>query len=110
MKSCSICASTIDQCVHTSIAPCHALTQPCYALPCLDPNVLRLAKPPLGVPSISKYASLVRPDAQIVALRMHCARTALKAPPMSQTGLLVVATGKGNCSLSGRCPAGGALE
>ena len=27
MKSCSICASTIDQCVHTSIAPCHALTR-----------------------------------------------------------------------------------
>ena len=42
MKSCSICASTIDQCVHTSIAPYHALTQPCYALPCLDPNVLHL--------------------------------------------------------------------
>ena len=80
MKSYSICASTIDQCVHTSIAPCHALTQPCYALPCLDPNVLRLAKPPLGVtmmplgaPSISKYGSLVRPDAQIVALRAHYA-------------------------------------
>ena len=80
MKSCSICASTIDQCVHTSIAPCHALTQPCYALPCLDPKVLRLAKPLLGVtmmppgaPSISKYGSLVQPDAQIVALRAHCA-------------------------------------
>ena len=80
MKSCSICASTIDQCVHTSIAPCHALTQPCYALPCLDPNVLHLAKPllrvtmmPLAAPGISKYGSLVRPDAQIVALRAHCA-------------------------------------
>ena len=80
MKSCSICASTIDQCVHMSIAPCQALTQPCYALPCLDPNVLHLAKPPLGVtmmplgaPSISKYGSLVRPDAQIVALRAHYA-------------------------------------
>ena len=45
MKSCSICASTIDQCVHTSIAPCHALTQPCYALPCLDTTMLRLAMP-----------------------------------------------------------------
>ena len=33
MKSGSICASTIDQCVHTN------------ALPCLDPNVLRLAMP-----------------------------------------------------------------
>ena len=33
---------------------------------------------PLGAPSISKYGSLVRPYAQIVALR---ARTALKAPP-----------------------------
>ena len=38
------------------------------------------SKPPLGVtmmplgpPSISKYESLVRPDAQIVALRAHCA-------------------------------------
>ena len=37
---------------------------------------------PLGAPSISKYGSLVRPDAQIVALRAHCTRTALKAPPM----------------------------
>ena len=36
---------------------------------------------PLGAPSISKYGSLVRPDAQIVALRAHCAHTALKAPP-----------------------------
>ena len=31
---------------------------------------------PLGAPSISKYGSLVRPDAQI----LHCARTVLKAP------------------------------
>ena len=30
---------------------------------------------PLGAPSISKYGSLVRPDA------LHCARTALEAPP-----------------------------
>ena len=36
---------------------------------------------PLGAPSISKYGSLVRPDAQIVALRAHYARTALEAPP-----------------------------
>ena len=36
---------------------------------------------PLGAPSISKYGSLVWPDAQIVALRAHCTRTALKAPP-----------------------------
>ena len=36
---------------------------------------------PLGAPIISKYGSLVRPDAQIVALRAHCTRTALKAPP-----------------------------
>ena len=36
---------------------------------------------PLGAPSISKYGSLVRPDAQIVALRAHCAHTALEAPP-----------------------------
>ena len=36
---------------------------------------------PLGAPSISKYGSLVRLDAQIVALRAQCARTALEAPP-----------------------------
>ena len=36
---------------------------------------------PLGAPSISKYGSLVRPYAQIVALRAHCTRTALEAPP-----------------------------
>ena len=29
---------------------------------------------PLGAPSISKYGSLVRPDAQIVALCPHCAQ------------------------------------
>ena len=111
MKSCSICASTIDQCVHTSIAPCDALAQPCYALPCLDPNVLRLAKPllgvtmmPLGAPSISKYGSLVQPDAQIVAL----ARTALKAPPMGHTptpsrfGATFTAWGGGGWGWGGR--------
>ena len=38
---------------------------------------------PLGAPSISKYGSLVQPDAQIVALRAQCARTALKAPPQT---------------------------
>ena len=32
-------------------------------------------------PSITKYASPVRLDAQLVALRLHCARTALKVPP-----------------------------
>ena len=36
---------------------------------------------PLGAPSISKYGSLVWPDVQKVALRAHCTRTALKAPP-----------------------------
>ena len=36
---------------------------------------------PLGAPSISKYVSLVRRDAQMFALRAHCARTALEAPP-----------------------------
>ena len=36
---------------------------------------------PLGAPSISKYGSLVRLDAQIVALRAHVARSALEAPP-----------------------------
>ena len=40
---------------------------------------------PLGAPSISKYGSLVRPNAQIVALRAHCARTALEAPPYRNT-------------------------
>ena len=44
---------------------------------------LRVTMMPLGAPSITKYGSLVRPDAQIVALRAHCARTALKAPPQS---------------------------
>ena len=34
---------------------------------------LRVTMMPLGAPSISKYGSLVRPDAQIVALRAHCA-------------------------------------
>ena len=82
MKSCTICANTIDQCVHTSIAPCHALAQPCYVLPCLEPNVLRLAKPllrvtmmPLGASSISRDGSLVRPDAQNVALRLRLSHT-----------------------------------
>ena len=42
---------------------------------------------PLGAPSISKYASLVQPDAQIVALRVHCTRTALKAPPYAHCSL-----------------------
>ena len=36
-------------------------------------------------PSITKYGSPVRLDAQIVALRPHCARTALKAPPLTPT-------------------------
>ena len=39
---------------------------------------------PLGAPSISKYGSLVRADAQIVALRARCARTARKAPPYTE--------------------------
>ena len=34
---------------------------------------LRVTMMPPGAPSISKYGSLVRPDAQIVALRVHCA-------------------------------------
>ena len=34
---------------------------------------LRVTVMPLGAPSISKYGSLVRPRAQIVALRAHCA-------------------------------------
>ena len=42
---------------------------------------LGVAMMPLGAPSISKYGSLVQPDAQIVALRAQCARTALEAPP-----------------------------
>ena len=32
-------------------------------------------------PSITKYGSPVRLDTQIVALRPHCAHTALRAPP-----------------------------
>ena len=35
-------------------------------------------------PSITKYGSLVRLDAQIVALCLHYARTALRAPAMSK--------------------------
>ena len=43
---------------------------------------------PLGAPSISKYGSLVRPDAQIVALRAHCTRTARALLPQKfQTAL-----------------------
>ena len=34
---------------------------------------LGATKMPLGAPSISKYGSLARPNAQIVALRAHCA-------------------------------------
>ena len=34
---------------------------------------LRVTMMPPGAPSISKYGSLVRLDAQIVALRAHCA-------------------------------------
>ena len=44
---------------------------------------------PLGAPSISKYGSLVRRDAQIVALRAHCTRTALKAPPLTMGSQLL---------------------
>ena len=65
----------------------------CYITPAFSgvPNKGRQnqnSKPPLGVtmmplgaPSISKYRSLVRPYAQIVALRARCARAALEAPP-----------------------------
>ena len=41
---------------------------------------------PLGAPSISKYGSLVRLDAQIVALRAYRAHTALEAPPLTKGG------------------------
>ena len=34
---------------------------------------LRVTMMPLGAPSITKNGSLVRPHAQIVALRAHCA-------------------------------------
>ena len=44
---------------------------------------------PLGAPSISKYGSLVRPNAQIVALRAHYACTALKAPPKGQIHIML---------------------
>ena len=54
---------------------------------------------PLGATSISKYGSLVRPDAQIVALRAHCTRTALKAPPYShQNHENPIPTGKKDCA------------
>ena len=52
---------------------------------------------PLGAPGISKYGSLVRPDAQIVALRahcaLHCARTTLEAPPMASWSELLAPDG-----------------
>ena len=34
--------------------------------------------------SITKYGYLVRPHARIVALHLHCARTALSAPPLGE--------------------------
>ena len=37
-------------------------------------------------PSITKYGSPVRLDTQIVAVRAHCARTALKAPSIAFGG------------------------
>ena len=58
---------------------------PCYVTPAFSgvPNkgeqnqkskpMLRVTMMPLGAPRITKYGSLVRPDAQIVALRAHCA-------------------------------------
>ena len=36
-------------------------------------HTLGVTMMPLGAPSISKYGSLVPPDAQMVALRAHCA-------------------------------------
>ena len=41
-------------------------------------------------PSITKYGSPVRLDAQIVALRPHCTRTALRAPPLAPLHLPVI--------------------
>ena len=34
--------------------------------------------------STTKYVFLLRPDAQMVALRVQCTRTALKAPPKGE--------------------------
>ena len=51
---------------------------------CHTPNVEEASKPMPGAndaPSITKYGSPLRLDAQIVALRPHCARTVLRAPP-----------------------------
>ena len=65
----------------------HACKQVLNACPIETMNIIVLLLPlrvtmmPLGAPSISKYGSLVRPDTQIVALRAHCTRTALEAPP-----------------------------
>ena len=39
---------------------------------------------PLGAPSISKYGSLVRPDAQIVALRAHSAKCTPSDPAVRE--------------------------
>ena len=68
---------------------------------CHIPNVEEASKPTLGAtmmpPSITKYGSPVRLDAQIVALRPHCARTALKAPPLKPTGLQTREHDKRHC-------------
>ena len=49
-------------------------------------------------PSITKYGSPIRLDAQIVALRLHCARAALKAPPMHTPLHLLVGGSGGLCT------------
>ena len=50
-------------------------------------------------PSISKHGSPVRPDAQMVALRAHCVRTALKAPPEGRyTAATIAHTARGHFS------------
>ena len=53
-------------------------------------------------PSITKYGSAVRLDTQILALRLHCARTALKAPPKGRIHVIVPFIGRKNGTLTAR--------
>ena len=64
---------------------CHMRANKCYVTPSfsgvlnkggqnqMSKPTLQVTMMPLGAPSISKYGSLIRPDAQIVALHAQCA-------------------------------------
>ena len=55
---------------------------------------------PLGAPSISKYGSLVRPGAQIVALRAHCAWGAPLGSDIAELGDIEASPGDKRSSSS----------